>query len=230
MGDIKNRPDIQRAERGAQPEVTARDAASKQRLEKAGQENAARAAQGAGFGLGARKGKLNLGSTSGGTTPLPEDDIAHIEQDVQQLAHAQANMTLANGKLEQAGEGVQKGGSLAESVIKENYLITEQSMGELQALADREPDPGPDMGATHSTLQKYFGISIADLPRGMQMLATGIAVAGLGQDLKKTDEASITESMQFVVTRGGRAVTEAQLSASGVARQMSQFATYVPRR
>lgn len=195
----------------------------------------ARIASQAGFQkLGAHKKKrgFDVGDASGAPIPLPGDDVDPDEWSQEKLEQAQTNLSLASA---QFGEIAEQGADIGESVVGGSFLPTENDVGRMQALVDKEPPPPLEFEDVSTDVSRFFGIEMGDdVPTGHKLLATGLVVAGEAASVEVgeggANEAKMAAGVKKVAEKGNQAVTQAQMMNKGINQQVNYNRTFVVKR
>lgn len=226
--DVK--PDVNQVEAQKVRDANAKRVAS---------QDAARVAQQAGFQRMGKVGKkgFDIGDSSRSPIPIPEDgaeDSAEIWTQ-ERLDRAQENLSLASAQFADAARSPEAGGSLAEAVVGSSFLPTEEDLGKLQLLSERQPPEPMALEDVTTDVKRLFNIELKDeVPLGHKVLATGLVVAGEAGCVKVEEgglnEANLADGLQKVTQRGNHAVGEAQKMTKGINRELNVQRTFVFKR
>ncbi len=201
-------------------------------------QDAARVAQQAGFQrMGpSKKRNFDVGDSSRSPIPIPEDGTEDTDVWTQErLDRAQENLTLASAQFADAARNPEAGGSLGEAVVGSSFLPTEEDVGKLQTLSEREPPEPVALEDVTTDVKRLFNIELKDeVPLGHKVLATGLVVAGEAGCVQVEEgglnERNLADGLQKVTERGNHAVGEAQKMSKGINRELNVQRTFVFKR
>ncbi|MDP7040931.1 MAG: hypothetical protein QGI45_17375 [Myxococcota bacterium] len=211
---------------------------SQQQAQRAGQNDAARLAQQAGFSrsLGASKKKrFDVGDSSQAPIPLPEEDGESENWSQEKLDSAQGALSLASAQFGEIAKAPAEGSSLGSSVVASSFMPTEDDISDLEDLAKRPAPQAMALEEVTTSVGKHFGIMLPEETSiAEKILAAGLVVAGEKDAVitkeKGLDDQSLADGIQKVSKRSNQAVGQAQMMNKGINKELNLQRTFVMKR
>jgi hypothetical protein len=215
-------------------------------------QDAERLVSQAGFARAKKKrpGEMDMGDSSQAPIPLPEDDVDASVWSAEALAQVQAQLGAQGGLLRAVRQdSAQKAKSRGakgfwEAMVEAAYGDGGEEPQRLGALVD---NPAPDAGSLAQMAagaQAHFGLDLAGLEPGSQLLAASLLVAGQSAQVavvpgaqeageagpKQLDGDKLLGGVEAVLDGGRAAVDDGRRMNEGVSKNLAMHRTFVAKR
>jgi hypothetical protein len=201
----------------------------------------------AGFARSKKKkpGDLDLGDSSSAPIPLPQDDVDAGMWSGEALAQVQGQMGLQGAALARAktsGGNIKDMLSMFQEIIGQSYNPTDEDAARLNAVTENPTPDAAGMQVMAQAAQAHFGLDIAGLSPGSQLMAASLLVAGQssqvsvlpgpdGEPQKRSlDGERLLAGVQNVVDDGRKAVDDGRRMNDGVVKNLAMHRTFVAKR